>query len=172
MESSTWVSFDLDWATGDCRGERHHCCSWKCVGCEGKYGLGRGMGDPRPDALEQFAQMREWLLSLQIETVLFYDCHADIFKYLSAGDSVLNFDEHSDDGFVEWAGKLNCGNWVSFAREIDVTVKQMNNLPFPAITEPVKLFVARSLPYTSPICDDELLRLIKDIVIKGITPND
>jgi len=161
-----WISFDLDWATGDCRNGHHHCCSWYCADCftEGIDSIGRGLGEPRTDALERFAKMREWLLSLQIEAFYVYDCHADIFKYLSPGDRVLNYDEHTDDEFVALEdGKLDCGNWVTFARDIDVVVKQMNCMPFPTVFEPVSLFIAQSLPYTSPVCDAELKRLVNDI---------
>jgi len=159
------ISFDLDWATGDCRGIKYNCCAWQCPLCGEEPN--RAQGKSRPDALKRFAEMRAWLMALDIITpVVVRDCHADILDWIKAGDTVLNWDEHSDDD--RWCededsyayAPLDCGNWVTCAREHRIMVEQMNCAPFPRIDVPVRLFIAVSVPYTLPVCDEVLVEML------------
>ena len=159
------ISFDLDWVTGDCRRGHGSACAWQCWNC-GEYG--RAQGTPRRDALKRFGAMRQWLLQQNvISPIVVRDCHADIMNVLTPGDLVLNWDEHSDDDCyssdpdAEWP--LHCGNWVTAARNNRITVQQMNMMPFPEIDTPVRLFIAVSVPYTSPICDEALMEMLAEM---------
>ena len=160
------ISFDLDHATGDCSGGAHACCAWQCDWCG--QGPQRAEGNAgRWDALARFARMRNWLMTLDIiEPIVVRDCHADIVDWLQPGDTVLNWDEHSDDDcyceddLSAHFTPLDCGNWVTCARNKRIRVAQMCELPFPEIGVPVQLFIAVSVPYTSPVCDGALLEML------------
>ncbi len=161
------ISLDQDWATGDCRKGDINPCAWQCEGCGIPGNGGRGQGAERPDSLERFARIRQWLMTQEIiAPVIVRDCHADIVEYLQPGDTVLNWDEHSDDGnysdddlSVHFTS-LDCSNWVTKVRSDRVTVVQMHEMPFPEIGVPVRLFIAVSMPYTNEVCDEVLLEML------------
>jgi len=161
---ATWISFDLDWATGDCRGGIAHKCVKRCFGCPGEN-IGRGNGNSPfypQDTEEYFTAMRDWLLSLSIKKVVLRDNHGEIGRFLRRGDKVLNFDDHSDDEEID-GFPFVCYNWVSYARNRSIEVEQCKGLEFENIQGPVNLFIAVSRPYTNTSLDGHLFRLLMDL---------
>lgn len=172
---TTWISFDLDWATGDCY--TGHSCAWQCDGCGTDRGRGASV-DSCYEPLEAFAVARNWLMSLNIiKPIIVRDCHAGVARLVSHGDKIVNFDAHFDDerylvandevhmSGTAWQdyGGLNCGNWVTFVRNHGVSVVQWTKLKLPRYRQPVRLFIAVSSPYTSPICDTMLLEMLTEM---------
>jgi len=166
-----WISFDLDYVTGGCMSsENPFVCIKYCDGCGAESrAIGRGdAGLARPDAEELMDKMVGFLKSIAFTDCIVRDSHGDIVPYLSEGDVVLNFDEHTDDYFpgVGPDEPVTCANWVNIATErMGVTVHQVKLEYVPEDIPESRLFVAISRPYSSDIVDGQLLRLLLDLQI-------
>jgi len=163
-----WLSFDLDWATGDCREYQISGCGCvkDCFGCRVTWRGNLSMG--YFDYLDRFAVVREKILSLTIKKVIVRDSHGDVFAFLKTGDTVLNLDFHTDDYFpedVQEKHELHCGNWVNFCDSFGIQVTQIEH-PQDIPAGEYNLFVAISRPFTHEELDGELFRLLIDLQVK------
>ena len=165
-----WISFDLDWVTGDCRAfdsvKDSACIKAKlnpaCQGCAtGK--VGRGPEGSCEDSETRWNTISDYIKSVKLSRVVVRDSHGDIFPLLNSGDLVLNFDSHTDDYGGDLVFDVSCGNWVNHCEKNEIEVRQCKS-PMP-ITDgaQVSLFVAVSRPYTNTDYDGALFGLLFDL---------
>jgi len=160
---TTWLSYDLDYATGDCRdgGWDMSQCAWRCEGCSG-MGMGRAQGLPRDRVKMHLATFGEYLKKLHLlPPVIVRDCHAEIIPFLQENDRVISWDFHWDAYDTPDPG-LHCANWIIYAEELGVYV-QGEDWHMGLDDGPMRLFIAVSRPYTSSVCDGVLFAILMDL---------
>lgn len=163
-----WISLDWDFITGDCRknGEANRCTA-NCCDCSDTGIIGRG--DHNTDSIH-----KDWDARLEYTTMMFsklnivsavvYDNHGEILKFLKRGDTVENYDYHTDDWDTkEVLAAPACWNWVNHAARSGITVHYYYNTGDLRRLDPLRdyrLFVAWSVPYTRPDLDGHLFRFL------------
>lgn len=162
---TNWISFDLDYATGDCRNfdlGKDYCCVKQCSGCgNGTVGRGEESGYPYPHA--RFASVRDKLLKMKITDVIVRDSHGDIAQFLEEGDWVLHLDYHGDDEVCD-GDMPSCYDWVSWAEDRNIVVDHIpseDSIPYGEY----RMFVAVSRPYTRATVDADLFALLMDLQV-------
>lgn len=151
-----WISFDLDWVTGDCSnwGEEHRCTRG-CPRCA-QYPLGRATDEELEDVPERWGLVQAMLDRVTIVgQIVVRDCHGDIYDYLRRGDRVWNIDTHTDDYDRYPYAPLACWNWVNWAEQRGCTVYN-EQYPDDVPDGTYRFFVAMSYPYTNDSADDLL----------------
>ena len=97
-----WISFDLDFITGDCRvtGKERACVKQRvgCAGC-GTANIGRACGSlfKEKESMKRWNTMKAFIMSLDLCKVVVRDSHGDIYDFLKRDDIVYNYDYHTDD---------------------------------------------------------------------------
>ena len=164
-----WLSIDLDYITGDCRSSYAHC-ERRCPECvRDSRGIEHGTRDPDNTWKGKEQEVLELLSRTQITRVVVRDCHADISRLLHKNDTVYHLDDHDDyDSPNESTKELYCGNWCNHVEARGVTIKPIAGMvPTTRISGPCAVFICLSRPYTHPIAQDILGRMLCQMPYQG-----
>lgn len=168
---TVWISLDWDFITGDCRKAGHaNRCTMNCDGCGDTGVVGRGtIGYGYTDWHNRLKEVEKYLNKDTVIRGYLNDSHGEIYKHLSPGDVVLNYDYHTDNYEDEenYTERVECWNWVNKAINNGILVYNYHSLKdldkinnFELIFGKLPLFIAWSVPYTRSDLDGQLFRFL------------